>query len=142
MIQEVKNMGLLKLLKLIITASVKNKLRGLGVKLTPLERTLLFNLNKLPDRVTTILVAANTHPKFVDPSVSWVDLLDDVDKNVELTKKLYARFPVDSLTMIYWGGPLLSSGLHEMGVPFQFTEWNYPTSIRPKSKVISRPHFR
>jgi uroporphyrinogen-III decarboxylase len=128
-------MGLFKLLKLIIKASVKNKLRGLGVTLTPLERTLLFNLNKLPDRVTTILIAANTHPKFVDPSVSWVDLLDDVDKNVELTKQLYQRFPVDSLTMIYWGGPLLSSGLHEMGVPFQLTEWNYPTNTDNIIKV-------
>jgi uroporphyrinogen-III decarboxylase len=128
-------MGLFKLLKLIIKASVKNKLRGLGVKLTPLERTLLFNLNKVPDRVTTILIAANTHPKFIDPSVSWVDLLEDVDKNVSLTKKLYQRFPVDSLTMIYWGGPLLSSGLHEMGVPFQFTEWNYPTNTNNIIKV-------
>ncbi len=128
-------MGLVKLLKLILKASLKNKLRPLGVKLTPLERTLLFNLNILPDRVTTILVAANTHPKFIDPAVSWIDLLDDVDKNIALTKKLYQRFPVDSLTMIYWGGPLLSSGLHEMGVPFQFTEWNYPTNTANIIKV-------
>lgn len=128
-------MGLLKLLKLVIKASVKNKLRGLGVTLSPLERTLLFNLNKVPDRVATILVAANTHPKFVDPSVSWIDLLDDVDKNVELTRKLYERFPVDCITMLYWGGPLLSSGLHEMGVPFQFTEWNYPTNTDNIIKV-------
>jgi hypothetical protein len=121
-------MGLLKLLKLVIKASVKNKLRGFGVKLTPLERILLFNLNKLPDRVATILAVANIHPQFIDPSVSWVDLLHDVDKNVELTKKLYERYPVDNLTMLYWGGPLLGSGLYEMGVPFQFTEWNYPTN--------------
>ncbi|MFX1465032.1 MAG: hypothetical protein ACFFA5_00975, partial [Promethearchaeota archaeon] len=86
-------MGLVKLLKLVIKASVKNKLRGFGVKLTPLERILLFNLNKLPDRVATILAVANIHPQFIDPSLSWVDLLHDVDKNVKLTKKLYERYP-------------------------------------------------
>jgi Zn finger protein HypA/HybF involved in hydrogenase expression len=133
-------MGLLKLLKLVIKASVKNKLRGLGVTLTPLERILLFNLNKLPDRVATILAVANIHPQFVDPSVSWVDLLDDVDKNVELTKKLYQRYPVDNLTMLYWGGPLLSSGLYEMGVPFQLTEWNYPTNTDNIIKVADDLH--
>ncbi|MFX1518584.1 MAG: hypothetical protein ACFFCD_01480 [Promethearchaeota archaeon] len=128
-------MGLLKLLKLVLKASVKNKLRGFGVKLSPLERILLFNLNKIPDRVATILAVANIHPQFVDSSASWVNLLDDVDKNVELTKKLYQRYPVDNLTMLYWGGPLLSSGLYEMGVPFHLTEWNYPTNTDNIIKV-------
>jgi uroporphyrinogen-III decarboxylase len=126
---KVNLMGILKLLKLVVKASVKNKLRGLGAKLTPLERVLLYNLNKIPDRVATILAVANIHPQFVDPSASWVELLDDVDKNVELTKKLYERYPADNFTMLYWGGPLLGAGLYEMGVPFQLTEWNYPTNI-------------
>ncbi len=119
-------MGILNVLKLVVKGNFKNYLRR---SLSNSERFILTTMGKCTDRVSTILVPMNIDPKFVNPKYHWKLFLKDPKFNIEVARKLIYLYNPDMIANVYWGGPLLGSGLPEMGVPMQIVNWNYPTNV-------------
>ncbi len=77
----------------------------LGKPLSGGERFILASLYSKIDRVATLLIPSNVHPKLIDPDYDFVRLTSDIESNLQLFEKLQARFPnVDAALPASWFG--------------------------------------
>ncbi|MFW9970680.1 MAG: hypothetical protein ACFFDF_10805 [Candidatus Odinarchaeota archaeon] len=100
----------------IVKDIVKGKLKmAMGRPITGSERFLLTSLFSKIDRVATLLVPSNIHPKLLDPDYDFVRLTNNWEANLELFAIMRERFPnVDAAMPASWLG-LAGMGQVEIG---------------------------
>lgn len=108
----------------------------LGKPLSGGERFILASLYSKIDRVATLLVPSNVHPKLIDSDYDFVRLTSDIESNLELFEKLQARFPnVDAALPASWLG-LAGCGQAEMG-----TKMRISPMVEPSPEVYALDRF-
>jgi hypothetical protein len=111
---------------------IKNIVRGKvkmsrGRPLTGSERFLLTSLFSRIDRVATLLVPSNIHPKLLDSDYDFVRLTKNWEANLELFDILRKRFPTaDAAMPASWLG-LAGMGQVEMGTTMRITPMVEPS---------------
>lgn len=120
----------------IIVNIVKGKIKAsLGRPLKGSERFLLTSLYSKIDRVATLLVPSNVHPKLIDPEYDFIRLTSSVNANLELFAKLRDRFPnVDAAMPASWLG-LAGCGQAEMG-----TKMRISPMVEPSPEIYALDH--